>query len=249
MKSVFYDVMTFMYYLLVHTDSETNRRQIVGFFSKEKLGWDNNNLACILIFPPWQKRGLGQILMGVSYELSKRERKLGGPERRKLFRFSYYSLLLYPYLRSHISIQIATCIQRLNNVYNRLTRLPIKKLFYSFPKTTALSELGQRAYLAFWSATLARYIIANLPDNRRITIKEISEDTYILPDDVIATFKEMNVLDWVDDIGNGDGDRDGKNSRIMSSTIVIKKANVRAWMAANGVGILAPVDERYFRQG
>ena len=85
MKSVFYDVMTFMYYLLIHTDSETKQRQIVGFFSKEKLRWDNNNLACILVFPPWQKRGLGQILMGVSYELSKRERKLGGPERRRWF--------------------------------------------------------------------------------------------------------------------------------------------------------------------
>ena len=83
MKSVFFDVMTFMYYLLVHTDSETNQRQIVGFFSKEKLRWDNNNLACILVFPPWQKRGLGQILMGVSYEISRREGKLGGPERRK----------------------------------------------------------------------------------------------------------------------------------------------------------------------
>jgi GNAT superfamily N-acetyltransferase len=56
--------------------------QVVGFFSKEKMSWDNNNLACILVFPPWQKQGLGQILMGASYELSKREGRLGGPEKR-----------------------------------------------------------------------------------------------------------------------------------------------------------------------
>ena len=53
----------------------------VGFFSKEKMSWDNNNLACILVFPPWQQQGLGKIMMGVSYELSRREGRIGGPEK------------------------------------------------------------------------------------------------------------------------------------------------------------------------
>ncbi|KAI2635892.1 acyl-CoA N-acyltransferase [Hypomontagnella submonticulosa] len=60
---------------------ETSRPQVVGFFSKEKLSWDNNNLACILVFPPWQRKGLGALLMGVSYEISRRENILGGPEK------------------------------------------------------------------------------------------------------------------------------------------------------------------------
>jgi histone acetyltransferase HTATIP len=94
-KSVFYDVTTFLYYLLVaHNptpsipntglgeDGVGQQGQVVGFFSKEKMSWDNNNLACILVFPPWQKQGLGQILMGASYEMSKREGRLGGPEKR-----------------------------------------------------------------------------------------------------------------------------------------------------------------------
>lgn len=76
-KSVFFDVGSFKYYLLVHQPSH----QIVGFFSKEKMSWDNNNLACILVFPPWQRQGLGKILMGVSYELSRREGRVGGPEK------------------------------------------------------------------------------------------------------------------------------------------------------------------------
>ncbi|KAF2274813.1 uncharacterized protein EI97DRAFT_401301 [Westerdykella ornata] len=102
-KSVFYDVTTFLYYLLVahnpvpsidssipasQTPSSTtpshrptHTSQVIGFFSKEKMSWDNNNLACILVFPPWQKHGLGQILMGASYEMSKREGRLGGPEK------------------------------------------------------------------------------------------------------------------------------------------------------------------------
>ncbi|KAI0380466.1 acyl-CoA N-acyltransferase [Hypomontagnella monticulosa] len=60
---------------------EISRPQVVGFFSKEKLSWDNNNLACILVFPPWQRKGLGALLMGVSYEISQRENILGGPEK------------------------------------------------------------------------------------------------------------------------------------------------------------------------
>ncbi|KAF2807893.1 histone acetyltransferase, MYST family [Mytilinidion resinicola] len=92
-KSVFYDVTTFLYYLLVAHDPtppvpvtipgipNSVNGQVVGFFSKEKMSWDNNNLACILVFPPWQQKGLGQILMGASYELSKREGRLGGPEK------------------------------------------------------------------------------------------------------------------------------------------------------------------------
>ena len=76
-KSVFFDVSGFNYFLLVHNPTS----QIVGFFSKEKMSWDNNNLACILIFPPWQRKSLGLILMGLSYEISRREEILGGPEK------------------------------------------------------------------------------------------------------------------------------------------------------------------------
>lgn len=107
-KSVYFDVTGFHYFLLVYTpphsshgqpntgNNHTNeddgvhrkqqqhhppRGQVVGFFSKEKMSWDNNNLACILVFPPWQRKGLGTLLMGVSYEISKREGVIGGPEK------------------------------------------------------------------------------------------------------------------------------------------------------------------------
>ncbi|KAI1258684.1 acyl-CoA N-acyltransferase [Xylariaceae sp. FL1019] len=110
-KSVFFDVTGFNYFLLVYTPppassthptplpldrsptdsndvlppsiypSNVTRPQIVGFFSKEKMSWDNNNLACILVFPPWQRKGLGSLLMGVSYEISRREGIMGGPEK------------------------------------------------------------------------------------------------------------------------------------------------------------------------
>ncbi|PHH67933.1 hypothetical protein CDD83_6343 [Cordyceps sp. RAO-2017] len=106
-KSVFFDVTGFKYFLLVYTSpaapgpeqappapheaqqqqqqqAPPPRRpppQITGFFSKEKMSWDNNNLACILVFPPWQRKGLGALLMGASYEMSRREGIMGGPEK------------------------------------------------------------------------------------------------------------------------------------------------------------------------
>ena len=94
-KSVFFDVTGFNYFLLAYTPptpplnpspgaaaaAPPPAPQVVGFFSKEKMSWDNNNLACILVFPPWQRKGLGALLMGASYEISKREGVLGGPEK------------------------------------------------------------------------------------------------------------------------------------------------------------------------
>lgn len=95
-KSVFFDVVGFNYFLLVYTPKQSAdeasgersasssipiRPQVVGFFSKEKVSWDNNNLACILVFPPWQRKGLGSLLMGVSYAISRREGVIGGPEK------------------------------------------------------------------------------------------------------------------------------------------------------------------------
>ncbi|RFU77770.1 acyl- n-acyltransferase [Trichoderma arundinaceum] len=90
-KSVFFDVTGFNYFLLVYTPPTVAASsgvvappvtpQITGFFSKEKMSWDNNNLACILMFPPWQRKGLGALLMGASYEISRREGIMGGPEK------------------------------------------------------------------------------------------------------------------------------------------------------------------------
>ena len=86
-KSVFFDVDGFYYYLLVRTpepmagNAPLQPHDIVGFFSKEKMSWDNNNLACILIFPPWQRQGIVTILMVAIASISKQEGQIGGPEK------------------------------------------------------------------------------------------------------------------------------------------------------------------------
>ena len=83
-KSVCFAPHPFMYYILSRPASCTGwSRTIAGFFSKEKLSWDNNILACIVIFPSHQRKGLGERLIRWSYELAKEEGRLGGPEKRK----------------------------------------------------------------------------------------------------------------------------------------------------------------------
>ena len=54
---------------------------MVGYFSKEKESADNYNVACILTLPQHQRHGYGKLLIEFSYELSKREGKLGSPEK------------------------------------------------------------------------------------------------------------------------------------------------------------------------
>ena len=54
---------------------------IIGYFSKEKESADNYNVACILTLPQHQRHGYGKLLIEFSYELSKKEGKLGSPEK------------------------------------------------------------------------------------------------------------------------------------------------------------------------
>ncbi|KAJ4338923.1 SAS complex subunit [Didymella glomerata] len=187
-KSVFYDVTTFLSYLLVahnptpsipntqlDADAPVAQNQVVGFFSKEKMSWDNNNLACILVFPPWQKQGLGQILMGASYEISRREGRMGGPEK-------------------------------------------------------PLSDLGRLAYVHYWSQTLARTILS-CPSKKILTVNDLGQKTFIVPDDILATLQDMDVLE---------------HKKRGGAEAVINKAKVRAWVEKHKVNLTSPVDPEAF---
>ncbi|KAK9473301.1 acyl-CoA N-acyltransferase [Dipodascopsis tothii] len=79
-KSIFFAVEGFKFYVLMQHSSSRNQHA-VGFFSKEKLSWDDYNLACILVFPPYLGQGLGQLLISFSYQLSLLQGKIGSPEK------------------------------------------------------------------------------------------------------------------------------------------------------------------------
>ncbi|KAF2148946.1 histone acetyltransferas-like protein esa1 [Myriangium duriaei CBS 260.36] len=78
-KTLYYDVDPFLFYVM--TSRDEHGHHLVGYFSKEKDCAEGYNLACILTLPQFQRKGYGRLLMAFSYELSKREGKLGSPEK------------------------------------------------------------------------------------------------------------------------------------------------------------------------
>lgn len=278
-KSVFFDVTSFNYFLLVYTPprpalptsepAEKDRvsgtsctsngvepqplpPRIVGFFSKEKMSWDNNTLACILVFPPWQRKGLGALLMGVSYEIARREGILGGPEK-------------------------------------------------------PISDLGRKGYKRYWAGEMARWLLTVQPDSISVAsaagtgadgsantttaivdLEECSRATWIALDDCLATLRDMNLAEDAglgpprppapgtggqdegagedhrggDDAtmqgaaapsssgkGQDDADKSGEEPAGQVRRVRIYKERVRKWVADNGVDLTRPCDPAGFVDG
>ena len=62
-KTLYFDVDPFLFYVVCEVDSEGFH--IVGYFSKEKSSPEDYNLACILVFPHYQRKGYGKFLISL----------------------------------------------------------------------------------------------------------------------------------------------------------------------------------------
>jgi histone acetyltransferase MYST1 len=78
-KTLYFDVDPFLFYVLCEVDERGFHP--VGYYSKEKYSDVGYNLACILTFPCHQRKGYGRFLIAFSYELTKKEKKVGSPEK------------------------------------------------------------------------------------------------------------------------------------------------------------------------
>ncbi|XP_055594331.1 histone acetyltransferase KAT8 [Uranotaenia lowii] len=134
-KTLYYDVDPFYFYVLCEIDKEG--QHIVGYFSKEKESPEGNNVACILILPPYQRKGYGKLLIAFSYELSRREGIVGSPEK-------------------------------------------------------PLSDLGRLSYRSYWAYTLLEL----MKEYKTTTIKELSELSGIIQDDIIYTLQSMKMVKY-----------------------------------------------------
>jgi histone acetyltransferase MYST1 len=115
-KTLYWDVDPFLFYVLCTRDSRGFHP--VGYFSKEKYSEAGYNLACILSFPSVQRKGYGRFLIEFSYELSKKEEKVGSPEKPlsdlgALGYRSYWASTIVRFLRqcgqTTVSIMDITC--------------------------------------------------------------------------------------------------------------------------------------------
>lgn len=78
-KTLYYDVEPFLFYVMTECDSEGCH--FAGYFSKEKKSPLNYNVSCIVTLPIFQRKGYGQMLIDFSYLLSRKEGKIGSPEK------------------------------------------------------------------------------------------------------------------------------------------------------------------------
>ncbi|CAM9619354.1 unnamed protein product [Chrysoparadoxa australica] len=156
-KTLYYDVDPFLFYILCEQDEKGFHP--VGYYSKEKYSDLGYNLACIMTFPCHQRKGYGRVLISFSYELSKKEEKVGSPEKPlsdlgAVSYRSYWSSVIIQHLLkfegSHLSIMDickATSIM-VDDVSNTLHFLGLLKHFngnnlLTLPKPL-LAQLGKK---------------------------------------------------------------------------------------------------------
>lgn len=104
--SQYAQVRTFHFYVACRWNSATGRAELVGYFSKLKnSNRESNILSCILVLPHEQRKGYGNFLIDLAYELAKKEGRIGSAERPlsdlgKCSFYPYWMRRIAPILRN-----------------------------------------------------------------------------------------------------------------------------------------------------
>lgn len=227
-KTIFFDVASFLFYLLTFTDPndpQNNKSyQVLGFFSKEKMPWDANNLACILIFPPYQHRQLGKLLIGVSYKLSGWEWDAGliGSPERPLSGLGWKS-------------------------YARFWEERVARYLLLGPYGQH-SEAQQRNHD---TATASPKTSKKKPHSESMTVQDIGLATGMLTEDVITALRGMGIVETEKppikrksrrQHSTGDDAAVDQDNR----TVVVHRSRVLEWAKNRRVALQDPVREEGF---
>lgn len=234
-KSVFFDVLSFLYYILVFTDPNKDTENdepndtyhILGFFSKEKLSWDANNLACILVFPPYQHKQLGKLLMGVSYKISGWERDsslIGGPEK-PLSEMGHRSYSRF--WEERIARHLLLLASESNGTSNATTD-PTQPEDTKMQKPA--SNKGRKKNT-----------------HELMTVQEIANATGMLTEDVITALRGLGAVEPSTPSKTRRGTQSGSEDE--PSPVVIRRSKVLEWAKAHNVDVRDPVRTEGFLLG
>ncbi|WWC71122.1 uncharacterized protein I206_105075 [Kwoniella pini CBS 10737] len=210
-KSVFFHVENFLFYVLC--DAATSKRdQVMAFFSKEKLSYDDFNLACIVTFPPFQNRGFGKLLIEFSYYLTRYSKSPGTPERplSDLGLKGYTAYWVSVILRFFKSLLSESIPFKEINESNQKIKSPIK------PKTSINGEEGRVLRIRKSISSISDHNQYTKEETRikvgnseykkipiinykgqytiSITLEEISKSCHLRIDDVAFTLCELGFL-------------------------------------------------------
>jgi hypothetical protein len=257
-KSVFFDTSLFKYYALTYTskasspiataakgrgrrqrsssnadvdeDDPIYRTRVLGFFSKENLSWDANNLACILVFPPFQHRQLGQLLMAVSYKLSAWEWEggiIGGPEKplsamgRKSY-LRFWSERIARFMMGQSADADAHVVFENKKGRVRKTVQPRKE-------EMTVKEIGDR------TGMLGEDVAAALTEMGVCQVKYPKK-------------KKKQPAPEVNGNGASHAQQSGAENEVEDAAVmVIQRSKVLEWAEKNGVGLISPVEEEGFQ--
>ncbi|KAL1739286.1 acyl-CoA N-acyltransferase [Schizophyllum fasciatum] len=202
-KTVFFDLDNFFFY--VTTDGETKQDNPVGYFSKEKVSYDDYNLACITVFPPYQRKAFGILMIEF--------RKIGSPERP----------LSDLGLRSYLAYWVAAIVRLLRQLLTVVTQ---KHVSYGMtfeigtPEVDIRSPASSRPKKAKgWAGEVSSpapqpesaldpiYVCRTLETTPnedgsasthayvRCTLEDIARATHLRPEDAAFALHEMGLLD------------------------------------------------------
>jgi hypothetical protein len=218
-KSVFFDVSSFLYYILTFTNPrDSDDYYILGYFSKEKLSWDANNLACILIFPPYQHKQLGKLLMGISYKLSAwewEEGVIGGPER--------------------------PLSEMGKRSYARFWEERVARYFLVGPPGGVTAEDSAAKQNTEKGSK-------KKPVREQMTVREIGQAIGMLPEDVITALKGMGIVETEKLSGNKrkKASSSADDTQLRGDPVVVRKESVLEWAKIHNVNLRDPVREEGF---
>lgn len=154
-NSQYAQVRTFHFYVTCRWNLTTGRADLVGYFSKLKNNTKESHiLSCILVLPHEQRKGYGNFLIDLSYELALREGRIGSAERPLS---SLGQLSFYPYWLRKIVPILAT-----QDASDKVSISTISQLAGIIPEDVA-ETLKHYGLLKEWGTAGAVIVTNNLP--------------------------------------------------------------------------------------